>query len=205
VGRKLGLSVADVVAAAMEIADAEGLDAVSLASVAERLGVRSPSLYTHVDGLPGLRRRLALDASQRMAVEFQAAAADRAGAEALRELAYAYRRFARLHPGLYQAAQRAVRPGEDDELYDALAAAVAPVFRVLSGMGIGDDDRVHLARAFRSALHGFVVLEQGGGFGMPESVDESFQRLVNLLVTAVRAASADAMFRTRLERRGGAR
>ncbi|WP_324192710.1 TetR/AcrR family transcriptional regulator [Nocardia transvalensis] len=48
-GRK-GLTVAAIVAAGIELADAEGLDAVTMRRVAERLGVGAMSLYTHVPG-----------------------------------------------------------------------------------------------------------------------------------------------------------
>ena len=37
-------------------------------------------------------------------------------------------------------------------------------------------------RAVRAAVHGFVVLELGGGFGMPEDVDASFTFLVEGVV-----------------------
>lgn len=184
--RRVGITRDDVVDAACDIADAEGLEAVSLAAVAARLGIRSPSLYSHVDGLPGLRRDLALAAAAAMATAFRAAMADRSGLEALRAMAVSYRDFARRHPGQYDAAQRAVAPGEDDELYRALAEVVVPVFRSLAEVGANEADQVHLTRVFRSALHGFVVLEHGGGFGMPESVDESFRRMVDVLLSAVR-------------------
>jgi AcrR family transcriptional regulator len=183
--RRLGLVQGDVVRAASEIADSGGLDGVSLAAVAARLGIRSPSLYAHVAGLEGLRRELALAAAAAMRESFEAAVSGRSGFEALRALAEAYREFARRHPGLYEAAQRAVRPGEDDELYEALGAVVAPVFRSFAEVGVDTVDRVHLTRAFRSALHGFVMLERTGGFGMPESIDQSFMRLVDLLISAV--------------------
>ncbi len=45
-----GLTVRAIVTAAMEIADAEGVDALSMRNVAERLGVGTMSLYTHVPG-----------------------------------------------------------------------------------------------------------------------------------------------------------
>ena len=47
---KRGLSVGRIVQAAIEIADAEGLEAVSMARVAERLGFTAMSLYRHIDG-----------------------------------------------------------------------------------------------------------------------------------------------------------
>src|SRR6185437_527132 len=46
---RAGLSTAAVVAAAAEIADAEGLDRLTLARVAAAAGVRTPSLYNHVE------------------------------------------------------------------------------------------------------------------------------------------------------------
>jgi AcrR family transcriptional regulator len=201
--RKLGISVDDVVTAAEGIADAGGADAVTLASVAERLGVRSPSLYAHVDGLGGLRRLLALRAAHEMGVALRSAADERSGLDALEAIAHAYRRFAQEHPGLYAVAQRAVRPGEDDELYRALAEPVLPAVKAFAEAGVGEQERIHLARALRSALHGFVSLEQSGGFGMPESVDESFGRLVDLLLWGVRAAAAKG--KDGSDRRGPAR
>jgi AcrR family transcriptional regulator len=45
-----GLTIAAIVAAAIELADAEGMDAVSMRQVAERLQVGTMSLYTHVPG-----------------------------------------------------------------------------------------------------------------------------------------------------------
>jgi AcrR family transcriptional regulator len=45
-----GLSVDSIVAAAIEISDTEGLAALSMRRVAERLGVGTMSLYTHVPG-----------------------------------------------------------------------------------------------------------------------------------------------------------
>ena len=47
-GPKPGLSVDAIVAAAIGIADAEGLEAVSMAHVADRLGFTTMSLYRHV-------------------------------------------------------------------------------------------------------------------------------------------------------------
>jgi len=184
--RKRGLTRHDVVTAAAAIANTGGLDSVTLAAVAAKLGVRSPSLYAHVDGLDSLRRRLALRAASEMATALEDAARGREGVDALRSLAWGYRNFAGASPGLYEAAQRAVHPGEDDELYDALARAALPVLTALAQAGVSPGDRVHVTRAFRSALHGFVQLERASGFGMPESVDESFDRLVELLLAGVR-------------------
>jgi AcrR family transcriptional regulator len=48
--RRGGLSVERIVGAAIELADADGLEAVSMARVAERLGFTAMALYRHVSG-----------------------------------------------------------------------------------------------------------------------------------------------------------
>jgi AcrR family transcriptional regulator len=171
-----GLTSDAVVEAAARIADAEGLDAVTLARLAGDLGVRTPSLYSHVDGLGDLRRRLAARGAREIADAMQEAATGRAGGDALRAVAAAYREYAREHPGTYLALQRAA-----DLPADEGGRAVRVFTAVLAGYGLTGDDAIHATRAIRAALHGFAALEAGGGFGMSQPVDASFEQLVALL------------------------
>jgi len=177
---RAGLDTERVVDTAARIADAEGLDAVSLARVAAELGVRPPSLYNHVEGHGGLRRGLALRGVRELTAALRDAAVGRSGADALTATASAYRAYALAHPGLYGATVAAPAPG-DAEHMAAAQETVDVVFAVLRGWSLEGDEAVHAARAFRSAVHGFVVLEAGGGFGIPVDLDESFQRLVATL------------------------
>ena len=120
-GRKLGLTVDQVIEAAAEIADRDGLDDLSLASLAEALGIRSPSLYSHVEGLAGLRRQLTLHASSQLAAELAVSVQGLEGSEALTALAQRMRLFAHRHPGLYDSLLPAPTPEDDPELAAALA------------------------------------------------------------------------------------
>ena len=43
---------------------------------------------------------------------------------------------------------------------------------------------VHLTRALRSLLHGFVHLESHGGFGMPVDIDDSFDTAIAMVIAA---------------------
>ena len=54
----------------------------------------------------------------------------------------------------------------------------------IAGYKLGEDDAIDATRALRSALHGFITLESGGGFGLPVDIDRSFARLVNGIATA---------------------
>ncbi|MET0318867.1 MAG: TetR/AcrR family transcriptional regulator, partial [Rhodococcus fascians] len=47
---RTGLTIDSIVDAAVSIADSESLDAVSMRRIADRLGVGTMSLYTHVPG-----------------------------------------------------------------------------------------------------------------------------------------------------------
>jgi len=184
---RAGLNTAAVVAAAAEIADAEGLDRLTLARVAATAGVRTPSLYNHVESLDDVRRRVALLALRDLADALRDAAVGRAGDDALAAMADAYRAYARRHPGRYAATQRAPAEG-DEEMRTAAAGAVDVVLAILRGYGLEGDDAIHAARAVRSALHGFVTLETGGGFGIPVDLDESYARMVRALARGLRDA-----------------
>jgi AcrR family transcriptional regulator len=177
---RAGLDTERVVDAAARIADAEGLDAVTLARVAAELGVRPPSLYNHVEGHGGLLRALAVRGVRELTAALREAAVGRSGADALGATAHAYRAYARAHPGLYAASVAAPAP-DDDEHQAAARETVDVVFAVLRGWSLEGDDAVHAARAFRSAVHGFVGLEAAGGFGIPVDLDASFERLVATL------------------------
>lgn len=179
-----GLDRPRVIAAAAQLADAEGLDALTLARIAARLGVRSPSLYNHVDGLDGVRRGVALLALGELASELRGAATGRAGDDALVAVAHAYRDYALAHPGRYELTQYLPQP-KDSELDAAARAVVQVVVDALRGYGLADDDAIHAVRAVRAALHGFVSLEAGGGFGIPLDRDESFRRLVSAMATGL--------------------
>jgi AcrR family transcriptional regulator len=174
---RAGLDADAVVSAAAELADAEGLDAVTLARLAADLGVRSPSLYAHVDGLGDLRRRLAAQGARELAAALQAAAAGRARGDALAAIAAVYRAYAREHPGVYAALQRVANV----EGSPAAAQLVDTLVAVLRGYGLEDDEAIHAARIVRAALHGFAALENGDGFGIDLDLDDTFSRLVTVL------------------------
>ena len=174
---RAGLDADAVVDAAGRVADADGLDALSLARVAAELGVRPPSLYAHIGGLGDLRRRMAIRGSRELASAMPAAVAGRSG---LRAAADVYRRYALEHPGYYAALQRAPTHG-DEEWQSAAAAIVGVVVAVLRGYELQGDAAIHAARILRASLHGFVSLEAGGGFAIPLDLDESFARLVDVV------------------------
>jgi AcrR family transcriptional regulator len=187
--RKIGLTRDQVIEAAAEIADRDGLKDLSLASLASVLGVRSPSLYSHIDGLAGLRRQLALHASGLLVDDLANAVEGLEGTDALRAVADELRSFAHRHPGLYDSFLPAPTPEEDPELAAALREAVSVVGSVLAEMNVDPTTVIPLIRALRASVHGFVDLELRGGYGLPDDIDESFAATIGLVIEAIAAHS----------------
>ncbi len=174
---RAGLNRARVVAAAADLVDQVGWENLSLAELAERCGVKQPSLYKHIAGLEALRTEVSALALRELGEQMIRAVIGKAGRDALFALAAAYRDFAVHHPGRY-AATIAAPGGEHPDLTEAAATVLRVVEATLAGYGLSGDDAVDAARALRAALHGFVHLEANNGFGLPADIDRSYRRLV---------------------------
>lgn len=174
------LSTASVVDAAIELVDQQGRGALTLAAVAKRTGVATPSLYKHVRSLESLRQKVSARATGELAHVLSTAVAGRSGQEALRWVAHAYRDYALAHPGRYSMTQH-VPDAQDPEHLAAGEQAVNAMVAALRGYGLDGDDAIDATRVTRSALHGFVSLQVDDGFGLPQDVGRSFERLISAL------------------------
>jgi AcrR family transcriptional regulator len=139
----------EIAAAARDILEAEGPGALSMRRIAERLGIRAPSLYKHFPDKQALEAAIISDAFEEQAEAFERAV-DQSD-DPLTELAAAYRRFALGHPHLYRLMTGRELPRE--RLVPGVEArAGLPVFHAAGG----DVDRARAAWAF---AHGMAMLE----------------------------------------------
>ena len=186
------LSLDIVIDTAAAIADAEGLDAVSLTRVSNEVGTTQPALYRYVDSYDDLIRALGLVGRQVLAERLSEASEELEGDEAIRAMGYAWRSVVRDHPGLYAATDR-YPCANDDELEQAVDNIVAVLSRALRDYPLTVDQRVHAGRALRSAFHGFSHLEAGDGHPHNQDLDDSFDKLVAILCRGINVmAGADA-------------
>jgi AcrR family transcriptional regulator len=144
-----------IVGAARALLEEEGPDALSMRRVADRIGIRAPSLYKHVPDKSALEVLLIAEGLEEFGAAFAAAGPDLAG------LARAYRDWARAHPHLYELIT--ARPLPRDRLPEGLEARAAAPLAAAVG---SDPDR---ARAVWAAAHGLASLELAGRF--PEDAD----------------------------------
>src|SRR6266702_527334 len=115
---RAGLDRSTVVEAAARLVDEEGIEQLTLGRLAERLGVRTPSLYNHVAGLPGLKHDLALYCLRDVLDRIMRVAVGKSRSDAIFAFAYAYLSYARENPGRYSLT---LAPDPDDQ--DVLALA----------------------------------------------------------------------------------
>lgn len=175
-----------VIAEATALADESGLEAVTLSAVARRLGVRTPSLYSHVRDHSALLDGVSAVALADLTARVAESVAGRSGLPALAGLARAHRAFAREAPGRWQALQR--RAGPSVVASDAALSIVALTDAVLRGYDIPPGERVHVTRLLGSTINGFLTLERIGSFDHSEPGPEtSWERTVVALDTLLRA------------------
>ncbi|GAB3840562.1 TetR/AcrR family transcriptional regulator [Dactylosporangium cerinum] len=141
-----------IVAAAREIAEVDGWDAVTVRRLADAIAFSQPVLYSHFpDGRDGIVRAVALDGFAQIATELAGAPAG------VRPLAERYLAFARRHPAVYEAMFSGPTdlPFATTETPEALLAGFAAIAAVVGG----DEAR---AETLWSALHGIADLARHG-------------------------------------------
>jgi AcrR family transcriptional regulator len=152
----------EILDVAVSVLEEEGPDALTMRKLADRMGIRAPSLYKHVedkdDILAGVQERALLDMGRHLSA---------ATGQGLVPLAQAYRSWARAHPRLYEVATRRplarerITPGVED-------TAAAPLVTA-----VGGDE--HLARALWALAHGLVDLELSDRFPPDADLDATWR------------------------------
>ncbi|GGF62768.1 TetR family transcriptional regulator [Paenibacillus albidus] len=181
---RAGLDTQTLVIAAAELADEQGMEEVTLAALAAKLGVRSPSLYNHINGLQGLRTLLAVHGLEQLYATMSLAADGLNGDEAVQAMGQAYVDFARKRPGLYETTLRAPEQ-EHTALERAGERILKLIIDVLGSYNLGEEAELHAVRGLRSILHGFASLEHKGGFGMPLDANISLSRLIQTYIAGI--------------------
>ncbi|MFR9797714.1 TetR/AcrR family transcriptional regulator [Streptomyces sp. MS06] len=184
---RAGLDPAAVVAAGAALADQVGLANLTMGRLAERVGVRTPSLYKHVGSQEDLNRRIAALALNEAADAVGGAIQGHAGRDALAAAARAFRAFVVEHPGRYAATIGLEPSGPDDPLAAAAQRLLDAFTAVLRGYRIPESARDHALRTLRSLCHGFATLQADNAFQWSADVDESFEWLITFTDRGLRA------------------
>jgi AcrR family transcriptional regulator len=176
-----------IVAAARDLVTSGGVDALTMQAVAEKVGVRAPSLYKRVRGRSALLRLVVEDALRELGEEMDRAADTGDPRTDLRALAMVFRSFAHAQPNvfglLFVTAADAAAPD-----VDLLARASSPVIRTAERLA-GPDDALPAARTITAWAVGFVQMELSGAFQLGGDVQEAFDYGIDRLAVAVATAT----------------
>ena len=181
---KAGLDKDIILKTAADLADAEGIANVTLKALAEKLGVKPPSLYKHINGLEDLNKALMLYGWKSLEKKVTRAAVGKSKEDAIRAIFYAYRDYVKEHPGVFEAMQW-YNMYQSEENLQATEEIVAVLFQVLSAYDLQEEQKVHIVRMFRVFLQGFLMVEIHGGFGNPVSITESFDFSLEILLNGI--------------------
>ncbi|MCP1109519.1 TetR/AcrR family transcriptional regulator [Ohessyouella blattaphilus] len=182
-----GLDTETVVKVAAEITDELGFDKVTLKEISERLGVRSPSLYNHIDNLSDLKEMVSTYAMELARDNLVKATRGRTGIDALKEMGRCYIRFAREHAGLYETIQwMNINSGvERDSLFSEVVQLVCDI---AEGVGTTELEASHIIRTVRSLAHGFASVESHHGFSHPSSVESSYEYALDMFFYGIKVS-----------------
>ena len=189
---RAGLTRDDVVTAAAGLVDEIGYHQLTMGLLAQRLRVRAPSLYKHVDSLADLQHRIATLAMTELGEAIRDAMQGRAGLDALTGLLTATRAYVTAHPGRYTATIGAEFTGPDDPLLAASARVIDSIAAVLRGYGVGEAEMVHAIRTIRCTLHGFAALQASNGFQWSGDPDETFDWMIGFIDRGLQAIRTPA-------------
>jgi AcrR family transcriptional regulator len=187
-----GLTAADVVASAAELADEAGIEAVSLAATAARLGVKAPALYKHVEGIDDLQRRIATLAMTELSEALRDSLQGKSGADAIAAFFSTLRSYIAKHPGRYAATTGARFQGNDDPLFTAASRVIGSIRAVLSGYGFQPTEMDHAIRTLRCMVHGYAMLQAGNGFQWSNDPDQTAEWMVRFVDAGLKTLAAQA-------------
>ncbi|MGV9663189.1 TetR/AcrR family transcriptional regulator [Nocardia niigatensis] len=178
---RVGLSRTDVVAAGATLADEVGFGNLALGALAQRLGVRTPSLYKHIENLADLQHEIAALAMTEVDQRVRDAMHGLSGSAALAAFANAFRDYVVEHPGRYTATVGAKFSGPDDPLLQSGSRVLESMAAVLRGYGVSEDEMVHAQRTLRCLFHGFATLQTSDGFQWSNDAEDSFDWMIRFL------------------------
>jgi len=165
-----------IVTAARDLLEDEGLAALTMNAVAQRVGVRAPSLYKRVDSRDRLIQLVAettlLDLGSRLDET-----------QDVRTIAATFRAFGHERPAAFQLtlAPAPGTPVADDRYRDAVTR---DILRAADGLA-GPDDALEAARLVVAWATGFITMELNGGFQLGGDVDAAWEFGITRIIAAI--------------------
>lgn len=177
-----------VVAAAIEMIETDGYDNFSMRGLAEKLNIKTASLYNHVESMDEIMAEVGRYAVATLNQEQFSAIARLEKDSAVLALAIAYRNFAKARPELYKVVM-SLHKRQNAEVEETAKPITAPFMQVFSGYPLSEEQKMHWQRVLRSIIHGFLSQEEAGYFcHYPINECDSYYLAIRCFIDGLNAA-----------------
>jgi AcrR family transcriptional regulator len=166
-------SLREIVAIARQLVETSGPEMLTIAAVAQRAGVKPPSLYKHFVDRSTRLKAVEIEVLGELEAWLRAETRGETPRARMVAMAYAYRAWGNLKPNRYKAIYSG-NAFNDLEIRAACLHSAQPLFEELRAAGVSEARLLPLSRTLVAFLHGFVLMEVGNAFNLGGDVDEAF-------------------------------
>lgn len=173
-----------ILKAASVLADQEGLDHITLKAIAEKLQIRTPSLYNHIKSLDELLREVAHTGMKQMNERMTSAAIGTSGDIAIQSVSMEYFDYIIEHPGIYEVIQWANwhRNGETEALMKDYASLL---HKLLLSCSLNESNLDEATVLLMSLLHGYSTMQVGNALLHPEEERARFMSCIATMLCGI--------------------
>lgn len=167
-----------VIQVASDIANKDGLNKVSLKVIAENLGIRTPSLYNHIESLDDLLLEVAHKGMREMNNQMTKAVIGSLGDTAIKYISITYFNFIISNPGVYETIQWATWHGNNEtlEIFNEYKSLLE---KLILSCNLKIKNTGEVLNLIMSVFHGYSTLQLGKSLlnkeeaikGLTDSID----------------------------------
>lgn len=169
---------------ATKIANREGVEAISIKSIANELKFSSPAIYKHYSSLKEIVETIALNSYSKLLQLTKDSLAGRTEKEAIMYLSYSYRNFSKKFPGEFLLT--IYRGKKERKEFESVRKEFVEIFsRVFISLKVPKSKIIFCIRAYRSFIFGFLILENQKSFGLPENSEKSFKEGIEIFLRGI--------------------
>lgn len=174
----------DVIQVASDIADKNGLDCVSLKAVAEKLNIRTPSLYNHIDSLENLLIEVAHKGMREMNEKMTKVAIGNSGDAAIKSVSIEYMNYVIEHPGIYETIQWASWHGTK-EIEDIFENYTSLLTTLILSCNLKSDNTNEILNLLTGVIHGYATLQLRYALTNPDKARKKLCDTMDIVLTGI--------------------
>lgn len=179
------ISKAIVIQTASDLADEQGMSAVSLKAVAEKLEIRTPSLYNHINSLEDLYQEIAYIGMEQINEQLTRAAIGKTKEDALRAISVTYFQAVIDHPGVYEIIQWATWHANDEirKIFEQYQEILLIILRTFE---FNEKDFTDILNLITGLLHGYTTMQLGYALKNPESAKDKLCDAIDAVLCGIK-------------------